>query len=155
MLAADVETVTRLERVVGTLQGTAANPETRGPLIAVLRSDGELDVRIPPSSALRSPAAFFCMVGAGLREAEASVVGLVLPIRTLWGEDQVCPYLDAEALALVAVEDVGTGVQSIGMRCPLHALPTGWEEAHDRLQEIAQPLRHVLANRPLEDRERF
>lgn len=147
--------MTGLRRVVGTLQGTAANPETRGPLVAVLRGDGELDVRIPPPSALGSPQSFFCMVRAGLRDAEASAVGLVLPIRTLWGEDQVCPYLDAEAFALIAVEDQGTGVTSMGMRCPLHALPHGWEEAHEDLQAIARPLREALANRPLEDSEAF
>jgi len=40
----------------------------------------------------------------------------------------VCPYLDAEALVLVAVEDLGDGIVSVGMRCPLHALPKGCEE---------------------------
>ena len=93
------------------------------------------------------------MVGAGLREADASAVGLVLPVRTLWGEDRVCAYLDAEALILVAVEDLGDGVVSVGLRCPLHELPTGWEEAHERLQSIARPLRHALAGRSLEDDE--
>lgn len=151
--AADVGSVGELNRVVGTLQGAAANRETRGPLVGVVRGDGELDLRVPPASALRSPSSFFCMVRAGLREADASAVGLVLPVRTVWDEDQVCSYLDAEALILVAVEDTGDGVLSVGLRCPLHALPTGWEEAHERLQPIARPLRHALANRPLEDDE--
>jgi hypothetical protein len=93
------------------------------------------------------------MVSAGLREAEASAVGLVLPVRTIWDEDQVCSYLDAEALILVAVEDLGHGVGSVGLRCPLHELPTGWEDAHAGLQQIARPLRQALANRPLEDDE--
>jgi hypothetical protein len=69
------------------------------------------------------------MVRAGLREAEASAVGLVLPVRTIWD------------------------VVRVGMRCPLHALPHGWEEAHERFQQIARPLRHALADRPLEDNE--
>jgi fermentation-respiration switch protein FrsA (DUF1100 family) len=90
------------------------------------------------------------MLSAGLREAEASAVGLVLPVRTIWDEDRVCSYLDAEALALVAVEDRGDAVVSVGMRCALHAMPTGWEDAHERLQPIARPLRLALANRPLE-----
>jgi hypothetical protein len=89
------------------------------------------------------------MVRAGLREVGASAVGLVLPVRSVSDEDRVCSYLDAEALVLVAVEDQGDGVASVGLRCPLHALPTGWGEAHERLQPIAQPLRHALANRPL------
>lgn len=93
------------------------------------------------------------MVRAGLREAEASAVGLVLPVRTLWDEERVCAYPDAEALVLVAAADRGDGVASVGLRCPLHALPEGWEEAHERLQSIARPLRLALADRPLEDDE--
>jgi hypothetical protein len=142
-----------LNQVVATLQRAATNPQASGALVGVVRSDGELDLRIPPPSALRSAGAFFCMVGAGLREAEASAVGLVLPVRTIWGEEQVCSYLDAEALALVAVEDFGDGVGSVGMLCPLHGLPNGWLEAHDRLQSIARPLRLTLAGRPLDEEE--
>ena len=151
--AADAEAVAELNRVVGVLRQTAANPETRGPLVGVVRGDGELDLRIPPASALQSPRSFFCMIRAGLRDADASAVGLVLPIRTVWGEELVCDYLDAEALALVAAEDFGDGVGSVGMRCPLHALPSGWEEAHDSLQSIARPLREALADRPIQDDE--
>jgi hypothetical protein len=151
--AADANGMARLSRMVATLQRVAADPKTRGPLVGVLREDGELDLRIPPVSALRSPRAFFCMLRAGLREADATGVGLVVPVRTLWGEERVCAYLDAEAIALVAVEDFGDGVGSVGLRCPLHALPSGWEEAHDDLQAIARPLRQALANRPLEDDE--
>ena len=135
------------------MQRAAAKPEVNGTLLGVVRADGELDLRVPPPSALRSAGAFFCMVGAGPREAEASAVGLVLPVRTIWGEEQVCSYLDAEALALVAVEDFGDGVGSVGLICPLHKLPTGWQEAHDRLQSIARPLRLTLAGRPLEEEE--
>jgi hypothetical protein len=142
-----------LHQVVAALQGVAANSQTNSAVVGVVRSDGELDLRIPPPSALRSASSFFCMLGAGLREAEASAVGVVLPIRTLWGEARVCSYLDAEALALVAVEDFGEGVGSVGMSCPLHELPDGWEEAHDRLQSIAKPLRLTLAGRPLSDEE--
>jgi hypothetical protein len=148
--AADDRFVSDLNRVIGTLQHAAAKRETRGPLVAVVRGDGELDIRVPPESVLGSPNAFFCMVRAGLREADASAVGLVLPVRSVSDEDRVCSYLDAEALVLVAVEDHGDGVASVGLRCPLHALPTGWGEAHELLQPIARPLRHALANRPLE-----
>jgi hypothetical protein len=150
---ADVESVGELHRVIGTLKAAAANTETRGPLVGVVRGDGELDLRVAPASALRAPDSFFCMVRSGLRAADASAVGLVLPVRAIWGEDQVCPYLDAEALVLVAVEDTGAGVLSVGLRCPLHALPAGWEEAHERLQPIARPLRHALAGRSLEEDE--
>jgi hypothetical protein len=72
-----------------------------------VRGDGKLDVRIPPASALASASTFFCGVGTALREAEATAAGLLLPVRTLWGEEHVCPYLDAEALALVTVQDFG------------------------------------------------
>jgi hypothetical protein len=44
-------------------------------------------------------------------------------------------------------------VVSAGMICPIHALPTGWEEAQERLQSIARPLRLMLADRPLEEEE--
>ena len=151
--AADAQAVAELNRVVGALRQTAANPETRGPLVGVVRGDGELDLRMPPASALQSPQSFFSTIRAGLREADASAVGLVLPVRTISGEEQVCDYLDAEALALVAAEDFGDGVGSVGLRCPLHALPSGWEEAYDSLQSIAKPLRHALANRPIQNHE--
>jgi hypothetical protein len=39
------------------------------------------------------------------------------------------------------------------MICPLHALPTGWQEAHERLQSIARPLQLTLGGRPLEEEE--
>jgi hypothetical protein len=142
-----------LDQVVGTLQRACVQPQVEGALLGVVRWDGELDLRIPPAAALQSPRSFLCMVGAGLRDAAASAVGLVLPVRTVWGEERVCPYLDAEALALVAVEDLGDGVVSAGMICPIHALPTGWEEAQERLQSIARPLRLMLADRPLEEEE--
>lgn len=103
--------------------------------------------------ALRSPETFFFSIRESLREARASSIGVVLPIRTLWGHESVCPYPDAEALALVAAEDVGDGVNSVGQTCPLHALPHGWLEAHERLQSIAGPLRLALAGRPLEEEE--
>jgi hypothetical protein len=142
-----------LDQVVAALQGVATNSQTNSAVVAVVRSDGQLDLRIPPASALRSATSFFCILAAGLREAEASAVGVVLPIRTVWGEACVCSYLDAEALALVAVEDFGDVVGSVGMSCPLHELPDGWEEAHDRLQSIAKPLRLTLARRPLSEEE--
>ena len=146
--------VADVNRVVGTLQRVAGEPARRGPLLGIVREDGELDIRVPPGAALRSPTPFFSTIQAGLREARATAVGLVLPVRTIHGEERVCDYLDAEALALIAVEDHGDGVASVGMLCPLHALPGGWEEAHDRLQSIARPLRLVLAGRPLEEDER-
>jgi hypothetical protein len=152
-MVADVWLVKELNRVVGTLQRAADDPRTRGPLVGVVRGDGTLDLRIPPTEVMRSPGSFLCMIGAGIREAEASAVGVVLPVRTVWGEDRVCDYLDAEALVLVAVEDVGDGVGSVGMRCALHALPAGWEEAHESLRWIASPLRQAVAGRPIEEDE--
>lgn len=79
---ADVESVGDLKRVVGTLQRAAANRETRCPLVGVVRGDGEFDLRVPPTSVLRSPGSFLCTVRKGLREADASAMGLVLPVRT-------------------------------------------------------------------------
>jgi hypothetical protein len=145
--------MTAINRVVGTLQSVAAAADTRGPVVALVRGDGELDLRIPPASVLRSPRSFFCMIRAGLREADASSVGLVLPVRTERGEEQVCDYLDAEAFALVAAEDFGERVGSVGLLCALHALPSGWTEAHDRLQMIAKPLRDALVDWAVPDNE--
>ncbi len=142
-----------LNQVVATMQRACTTPPAVGALVGIVGSDGELDLRIPPAEALQSARSFFCMVGAGLREADASAVGFVLPVRTLWGEESVCPYPDAEALAIVAVEDSRDGVRSVGMICPLHELPAGWRDAPDRLQSIAQPLRFMLADRPLEAEE--
>jgi len=140
-----------IELVVGALRQVAADPRTRGPLVGVLRGDGELDLHVPPPAASQSPASFFCAIRGVVQEATASAIGLVLPVRTLWGDEHVCPYPDAEALALVAVEDYGDKVASVGLRCPLHALPLGWTEAHDRLRSFAEPLRYALAGRPLAD----
>jgi hypothetical protein len=142
-----------LDQIVATMQRACVHSEAQGALVGVLRWDGELALRIPPPAALQSARSFFCMVGAGLRDAGASAVGLVLPVRTIEGEERLCPYLDAESLALVVVEDYGDGVGSVGLICPLHALPTGWKEAHGRLQSIARPLRLMLADRPLEEEE--
>jgi hypothetical protein len=143
----------QLDRLVPTLKHLAADEKTRQRLLGVMRGDGEFDVRIPPAAALASARTFFCGLGAILREAEATAVGIVLPVRTISGDERVCPYLDAEALALVAAQDSGDRVASVGLRCPMHALPAGWEEAHDRLQSLAKPLREALAGRPLRDEE--
>jgi hypothetical protein len=132
--------VTGIELVVGTLRQVAADPRTRGPLVGVLRGDGEFDLRLPPDAAPESPASFFCAIRAAVHDASASAVGLVVPVRTLWGEEHPCSYLDAEALALVAVD----GVASVALRCPLHALPLGWAEAARQLQSFAEPLRYAL-----------
>ncbi len=142
-----------IELVIGALRQVAADPRTRGPLVGVLRGDGELDLHVPPHAAPQSPTSFFCAIRGIVQEATPSAIGLVLPVRSLWGDDHVCDYLDAEAFALVAVEDHGDGVMSVGLRCPLHALPLGWTEAHDQLQSFAEPLRYALAGRPLADEE--
>jgi hypothetical protein len=152
---ADCLSMRHINRVVGTLQRAAADPELRGPLVGVVRGDGEFDLRIPPAHIVRSPAALFCALGTGLREAEARAVGIVLPVRAVWDEDRLCEYADAEAVVLVAAEDVGNGVVSVGLRCPLHLLPEGWEEAHEKLQGVAAPLRQALAERPLQQEETF
>jgi hypothetical protein len=145
--------VADINRLIGTLQNVAADAETRGPVVALVRDTGELDVRVPPARVLNSPRAFFCMIRAGLREADASAVGLLLPVRTVWDEEQVCDYLDAEAFALVAAENFGDRVASVGVRCALHALPSGWAEAHDRLQVIAAPLRQAMVDWAVPDSE--
>ena len=131
--------------MVATLQRAAADPETRGPLAGLLHGDGQFDLLIPPAELVRTPKRLLCALGTGVRETEARAVGIVLPVRTLWGEDAVCDYLDAEAVVLVAAEKFGPGLASVGLRCALHELPHGWEEAHADLQEIAAPLRHALA----------
>jgi hypothetical protein len=136
-----------LELLIGMLRQVAADPRTRGPLVGVLRGDGELDLHVPPDAAPQSPASFYCAIRGVVQEATASAIGLVVPVRTLWGDEHICPYPDAEALALVAVEDYGDGVASVGLHCPLHALPLGWTEAHDRLRSFAEPLRYALAGR--------
>jgi hypothetical protein len=134
-----------LMRIVAALQQLAADPGRRGPLVAVVSRDGELDVRVPPVSMLESPDVLMCAVRAGLRAAGAAAVALLLPVRTLWGEDCLCDYLDAEALVLVAVEELRDGVATTGLRCALHALPTGWQEAHEALRWLSAPLRDALA----------
>lgn len=142
-----------LGRIVVTLQRIAAIPAARGPIVVIMDGNGELDVRVPPPTVMRSSASFFSLVRAGLRETDARAMGVVLPVRTIWGEECVCDYLDAEALALVAVEDVSGRIASVGLHCPIHALPSGWREAHDRLRSIAEPLRLLVADRPLEEYE--
>jgi hypothetical protein len=135
--------VTGIDLVVEALRQVAANPRTRGPLVCVLRADGELDVRMSPDAAPQSPASsFFCAARSALQDASAGAVGLVVPVRTLWGDEHPCSYLDAEALALVAVADCGAAV---GLRCPMHLLPLGWVDAYEQLQAFAEPLRYALS----------
>jgi hypothetical protein len=136
-----------LVRIVAALQQLAADPAKRGPLVAVAGRDGELDIRVPPVPMLESPDALLSAVRAGLRLAEAAAVAVLLPVRTLWGEDCLCDYLDAEAFVLVAVEELHDGVATTGLRCPIHALPDGWEEAQDALRWLSAPLRDALARR--------
>src|SRR5581483_148198 len=97
--AADVGGVSGIELVIGTLRQVAADPRTRGPLVGVLRGDGELDLHVPPHAAPQSPASFFCAIRGIVQEATPSAIGLVLPVRSLWGDAHVCDYLDAEAFA--------------------------------------------------------
>jgi hypothetical protein len=144
-----------LHRVVGTLQQAAADPELRGPLALFVDADGEHDLRMPPRHVFRSSGAFMCGLRNGIREFNASAVGIVLPVRTLSGKRAVCDYADAEGVILVAAEAVPSGVLSAGMACPLHELPKGWVEAHEELQWLARPLREALASAPLEDVETF
>jgi hypothetical protein len=146
--------VEKLNGLVATLKRATTDSDLRGPLVGVVRDDGDLDVRVPPAALVESPRAFICALRAGIREADASAIGVVLPVRSVWGEDQICDYPDAEALILVAAEDLASGVTSVGLRCAVHALPGGWEEAHDTLQWIARPLRAAIAGRPIEEHER-
>lgn len=134
--------VSEIDVVIGTLQQVAADPRTRGPLLGVLRGDGELDLRLPPDAAPHSPTSFFCAVRAAVHDAAARAVGLVVPVRTLWGDEHPCSYLDAEALALVAVGESG---ETVALRCALHELPAGWTEADDALESFAEPLRYALS----------
>jgi hypothetical protein len=153
VVAVDSELVPTLNRLIGTLLAGATKPEVQGALVCLARGDGEFDLRIPPKSMLRSGNTFFCAIRAGIHQSQARAVGVVLPVRSHQAQELVCAYLDAEALALVAVEDHSLGVASVGLRCPLHALPDGWQEAHEHLQSIARPLRLILAGRPLEEEE--
>jgi hypothetical protein len=139
-------TVDGIELLVSSLRQAVAKPQTRGPLVALLRGDGALDLRVPPDSVLVSPDVFFCAIRSGAQQAGATAVGFVLPVRTLWGDEHVCSILDAEALALVAVADLGDRVVSAGFRCPLHALPDGWVDAHHKLRSLARPLQYVLVD---------
>jgi hypothetical protein len=142
-----------VDRVIGALTELSADRETRGPLVASVDRFGVLEVRIPPKGILGSPDAFFSALRDGLREVEARAVGLVLPVRRLWGEDRVCDYLDCEALVIAAVEETGPGLVGAGVRCPLHRLPNGWEDALDDVDLIVASLGAALADRPHEERE--
>ena len=142
-----------LRRVVGALQLTMADRESRGALVAVLSDDGTLEARVPPPEMVQSQDWLLCALRAGIREAAASTVGVVLPVRSVWGEDQPCDYLDAEALVVVAAEVVDDGVVSAGIRCAIHELPDGWVEADERLQWLARPIREAVAGREIEETE--
>jgi hypothetical protein len=142
-----------LGRLVTTLRQVAGDPESRGPLVGLVDASGVVDLRSPPTELACSPHAFLHVLAIGIREAAALGAGVVLPVRTVWGEDRVCDYLDAEALVLVAVRDYGNGVGSVGQRCPLHELPAGWVEAHESLQWLARPLRRAVAGRPIAEDE--
>jgi hypothetical protein len=142
-----------LTRIVAALQQLAADAARRGPLVGVLTRDGELEIRVPPASMLESPDVLLSAVRSGLRAVEAVAVAVVLPVRTLWGDDCLCDYLDAEALVLVAVEELHDGVATTGLRCALHTLPDGWEEAQESLRWLSTPLREALARRAFADDE--
>jgi hypothetical protein len=134
-----------LTRIVAALQRLAADPKTRSAVLAVVRRDGTLDVRIASSSTAESADGVLCVLRAGIREAEAAAAALLLPVRTLWGDDCACDFLDAEAFALVAVEELHDAVVATALRCAMHALPDGWEEAQDRLRWLSEPLREAVA----------
>jgi hypothetical protein len=138
---------------VGTLEHAVTDRSLRAPLVGVVTGTGEFDLRKPPPGMHLESALFLRAIECGLRSWNACAVGVVLPVRSVDGEDLVCDYLDAEAVVLVAVEDLDGGVGSVGLRCALHELPDGWTEAHEKLQWIARPLRLALAGRELEDQE--
>jgi hypothetical protein len=145
--------VTELTRIVQTLQATLADAESRGPLVAIARRDGVLELIVPPRDAAASVETFFDALDDTVRPLEAAAVAVALPVRTLWAEDHLCDRLDAEAFVVVAAEDFGERVASVGVRCAIHELPEGWTEAHDDLQWLAEPLRRVVGRRQIEDHE--
>lgn len=130
-----------LEGIVSVLR------QAQGPLVAIAAGDGALDVRVPPAELTESPATLLCALRTGVRETEATAIGLVLPVRTLWGEDEPCDPLDAEALVLAAASTEGT----VAGRCALHELPDGWSDAHVELRWLTEPLRRAFASAATQD----
>jgi hypothetical protein len=145
--------VEAIARIVSTLQKAAADPQSRGPLVAFLRGDGTLELIVPPAEFVDATTLFLCGLRTGVTETAATAVGVTVPVRTLWGEDQPCHRLDAEAFVVAAAEEMGDGVTSVGIRCAVHELPSGWHEAHESLQWVARPLRHAVAAAPFSENE--
>lgn len=138
------------------LLALAASADERRPLFA-FRPAGckELDLHTPPKGVLESTDDFLTSgmtaVRGVLEGLGARAAGLLLPVRSLWGDLAVCPYLDAEALVVLAAEAVKGGAASVGIMCPMHLLPTGWHEAHAETNFLAAPLRQAVAGVPLAD----
>jgi hypothetical protein len=145
-----------VRKIAVELLALAANAEDRRPLLA-FRPSGchDLDLHAPPKAVLESTEDFLTLGMSAVRGVldalGARAAGLLLPVRTLWEEFAVCPYLDAEALVVVAAEAVEGGAASVGITCPIHLLPTGWNEAHTETNFLAAPLRQAVAGVPLAD----
>ncbi len=141
--------------VVGGLQRVAAEPRERRPLVAYRPAGAvEFELREPPKELLTSTETFLeqglPVIARALAQVNAGCAGLLLPVRTLDGAPAICPFLDAEAMVVVAAEDLGRGVASAGVVCAMHELPDGWREAHPEIDWLAGLLRASVARRPLE-----
>lgn len=90
-------------------------------------------------------------IQGALSTSGARCVGVLVPVRTLWGELAICPQLDAEALAIVAAETDGDLAASLGISCPIHQLPTGWQKSAAETAWLARALRDSVVRAPLWD----
>ena len=153
---ADEALVEPVRRIAVELIAAAANPRSRRPLYGYW-PDGE------PVPALRhlEPATVesthdfllggMLSVQSALAASGARCAGVLVPVRTLWGELAVCPQLDAEAMAIVAAELNGDFAASLGITCPIHMLPTGWQKAPAETAWLAAALRESVVRAPLWD----
>jgi hypothetical protein len=145
-----------VRRIAVELIAAAANPRSRRPLYAFWpQGDAVPVLRFLDAAVLESTHDFLlggmAAVQGAVSSSGARCVGVLLPVRTLWGELAVCPELDAEALAIVAAETDGDYASSLGIACALHLLPTGWRRASAETAWLARALRGSVVRAPLWD----
>jgi hypothetical protein len=152
-MSASVEPV---RRIAVELIAAAADPRSRKPLYAFWPEGDPVPVLRRLDRATVESTHDFLLGGmvavhGALSAHAARCVGVLLPVRTLWGELAVCPELDAEALAIVAAETDGDLAASVGIACPIHLLPAGWQSATARTAWLARALRDSVVRAPLWD----
>lgn len=145
-----------VRRIAVELIAAAANPGSRRPLFAFWPEGDEVpELRFLEPATVESTHDFLLggmlAVQGALSASAARCVGVLVPVRTLWNELSVCPQLDAEALAIVAAETDGDFAASLGITCPIHLLPTGWEKAPAETAWLARALRDSVVRAPLWD----